>query len=101
MGEVGDRRVVREEARRGGVRVAGVVGQDQVTGQAQVPGVAPPAGVVLLVVVEQDVGVDSGIGPARNIGDVGYPLLLVDDQVFDDVEVFRLRLKAEGAGSAR
>ena len=93
--EVEDRRVVGKEARRGRVRVARVVRQDEVLLQAEVPRVAPPARVVLLVVLDQRRrGGDrvEGRGEPRDVRDA---LLLVDDQVLDDVQVFGLGLRAQ------
>ena len=50
VGEVRDRGVGRVQARRRGIRVGGIAGQQEVIVQAQQPQVAPVAGVVFLAV---------------------------------------------------
>ena len=66
---------------------------------------APEARVVLLAVADQGARGRGGVGPAREERDVGDALLLVDDQVHHEAQVFGLGLARAGprgrAGSAR
>ena len=89
--------VGRDQAGRGGARVAGVVGQEVVVTQAEEAHVPPEARVVLLAVHEQEARRGDGVGPAAPGVDVGDALLLVDDEVLEDVQALPPVPAARGA----
>ena len=60
--------------------------------EAQQADVTPEAGVVLLAVEKQRVARGRRVETAGEVGDVGHPLFLVDDQALDHMNVFGLRL---------
>ena len=94
-------RVVGEQAGRGGLHVGRVGRQEHVVPQAEQAQVAPVARVVLLAVEDLRVRRGGGIGPAREVLQVGDALLLVHDQVEDQVQVFGFRLAPQALGARR
>ena len=95
MREIGDRGVRQRKARRGGVRVTGVLGQQIVRGETQQPHVAPDAGVKFLRVPEHERRSRDRIGIRAEIRNVRNPLLFVHDQILDDVQILGARLEGE------
>ena len=95
MGEIGNHGIRQRETRRGGVGIPGVFGEQVVRGEAQDPQVTPDTGVKFLGVPEQQRGARYRIGVRSEIGDIGNPLFLVDDQILDNVQILGPRLKRE------
>src|SRR6267378_6101550 len=93
MREIGHDRVRERETRRGGVGIAGVLGQEVVRAEAEESHVAPRAGVKLLRVSEQERGRGDRVGVRTEVRNIRNPLLFVYDQILDDVQIFGARLE--------
>ena len=78
-----------DQAGCGRIGVARVVGQEEVLLEPQQRRVAPEARVKFLGVHQDELGIRHGIRRRLEVADVRDPLLLVDDEVFDDVEALR------------
>src|SRR5207247_2415541 len=71
-------------------------GNEDVAGQAEQAEVAPEGRVELLVVADERLRVGGGIEAAREVGEVGDALLLVDDQALDHLHVLGFGLEPQG-----
>jgi len=92
MGEISDSAIGRIKAGAGRVRVGRIVRDQKVVIETQQTQVAPVAGVKFLA-VRQHYGVCRGtVRNRREVADIRYPLLLVDDQVEYDIEVLSIGL---------
>ena len=95
MREIGHGRVRQCKTRGGGVGVAGILRQQIVRREAEQPQVAPHAGMKLLRMHEQKGGRRNGVLVGTEVRDIGNPLLLIDDQILDHVQVLGARLKRQ------
>ena len=90
--------VRRIETGRGGVGIAGVLGQEIVVREPEQRGMAPIAGVKLLTVQQQQARAGRGVRVRPEIGDVGDALLLVHHKILDDMHVLGATLERQMLG---
>ena len=95
MREIGDACVCERKTRRGGVGVAGVLGEQVMRLEAEQADVSPDARMKLLRVHQQERCGGYRIGVRAEVGNVRNPLLLVHDQILDDVQILGARLECE------